>query len=59
MAVNQSFPDQFGRIAIFMLLFAFAKASSITAYSNPLTDPCTGHKVKYHIQSTECHHLID
>lgn len=48
MEVNKSFPSNFGRIAIFILLFAFTKAS-ITTYSNPLTDPCTGHKVKYQI----------
>lgn len=34
----------FSRIPILFLLFSFVASSSVVNYSNPLTDPCFGHK---------------
>lgn len=43
MAINKCDLSHFSRITIFILLFNCV-ASSFVNYSNPITDPCVGHK---------------
>lgn len=43
MSIVKCVSSNFNRISILFLLFSFV-ASSVVNYSNPLTDPCFGHK---------------